>query len=196
MRAKLLFSFLLIVATGSGYAKNIDFCKTIEFDTGSFNYSVIEKASSNSECRERPIPIQYNGVKDTFNLTSQANPTGGASYLTWDESSQSYGYDKDELKSTIHDIVDGKKSFKYIEALTPVVKIKYTPRENGGVVVSDVVFKDEKNNPVSMVRDVYFYSRDNYAAVYSSEPIKCSQKIKVDFINEVESLFESMSINW
>lgn len=196
MKAKFLFIFLLTGIANSGYAKNIDFCKTIEFDTGGFNYSAIEQASSKSECRDKPVPLQYKGIKDVFSLNSEANPTGGASYLTWDESSKTYGYDKDELKSTIQDIVRGSANNKYIEKLNPVVKIKFMPKVNGGVVISDIVFEDKDSKPISLVRDIYFYSQDDYAAVYSSTPIKYSQKINIDFLNEVESLFESMNINW
>ncbi|NMP29360.1 hypothetical protein GW590_21150 [Rahnella sp. SAP-1] len=196
MKIKTLATILAIGVVSSTYAKNIDYCKTIEFDTGGFNYSAIMQASSDSECRDKPVPIQSKGIKDTFILTSEANPTGGASYLTWDESTKTYGYDKDELKSTIHDIVKQSGNDKYIETLNPIVKIKFTPKDNGGVVVSDVIFEDKNNKPISIVRDIYFYSQDNYAAVYSSTPIKYTQKNKISFIDEVESLFESMDINW
>ncbi|QCT20210.1 hypothetical protein FEM41_11385 [Jejubacter calystegiae] len=196
MKIKFLVSIFAMGAAISVYAKNIDFCKTIEFDTGEFNYQVIEKASSNSECRDKPVPIQYKGINDTFNLTSEASPTGGASYLTWDESRKAYGYDKNELKSTIHDIVSQSKENKYIEALNPVVKIKFIPKGNGGVVVSDIVFEDKDSKPISVVRDIYFYSQDNYAAVYGSSPIKCSQEDRILFIEKVELLFESMNVNW
>lgn len=196
MIAKLLVVFLAIGTVSDVYAKNIDFCKTIEFETGSFNYSAIEQASSKPECRDKPVPLQYKGVKDVFSLTAEANPTGGVSYLTWDESSKTYGYDNDELKSTIKDIVRGSAKNKYIKKLNPIVKIKFTPKGNGGVVVSDIVFEDKASKPISLVRDIYFYSRDDYAAVYSSTPIKYSQKNNIDFLNEVESLFESMNINW
>lgn len=196
MEIKIMAAILAMGVVAGTYAKSIDYCKTIAFDTGGFNYSAIRQASSDSECRDKPVPIQYKGIKDTFILTSEANPTGGASYLTWDESTKMYGYDKDELKSTIHDIVKQGGDNKYIEALNPAVKIKFTPKDNGGVVVSDIIFEDENNKPISIVRDIYFYSQDNYAAVYSSAPIKYTQKNKISFINEVESLFESMDINW
>lgn len=196
MKIKILAAILTMGVVACTYAKNIDYCKTIEFNTGRFNYPAIMQASSNSECRYKPVPIQYKGIKDTFILTSEANPTGGASYLTWDETTKTYGYDKAELKSTIHDIVKQSGNDKYIEELNPIVKIKFNPKGNGGVVVSDIIFEDKKNKPISIVRDIYFYSQDNYAAVYSSTPIKCTQKNKVSFIDEVESLFESMDINW
>lgn len=196
MKIKIMAAILAMGVVASTYAKNIDYCKTITFDTGGFNYSAIMQASSDSECRDKPVPIQYKGIKDTFILTSEANPTGGASYLTWDESTKTYGYDKDELKSTIHDIVKQGGSDKYIEALNPIVKIKFTPKDKGGVVVSDIIFEDESNKPISIVRDIYFYSQDNYAAVYGSTPIKYTQKNKIFFIDEVESLFETMNINW
>ncbi|WP_431614753.1 hypothetical protein [Enterobacter kobei] len=196
MRAKFLAVFFAMGTIADIYAKNIDFCKTIEFETGSFNYFAIEQASSKPECRVKPVPLQYKGIKDVFSLTSEANPTGGASYLTWDESSKPYGYDKDELENTIHDIVRESADNKYIEKLNPVVKIKFMPKGNGGVVVSDIVFEDKASKPISLVRDIYFYSKDDYAAVYSSTPIKFSQKNNVEFLNEVESLFESMDINW
>lgn len=195
MKIKILAAILAMGVVASTYAKNIDYCKTIEFDTGDFNYSAIMQASSDSECRDKPVPIQYKGIKDIFILTSEANPTGGASYLTWDESTKTYGYDKDELKSTIHDIVK-QSGNNYIEALNPIVKIKFTPKNDGGVVVSDIIFEDKNNKPISIVRDIYFYSQDNYAAVYSSTPIKYTQKNKISFIDEIESLFESMDINW
>lgn len=196
MRAKLLVVFLAIITITDVYAKNIDFCKTIEFETGNFNYSAIDQASSKPECRDKPVPLQYKGIKDVFSLTSEAKPTGGASYLTWDESSKTYGYDKDELENTIHDIVRGSADNNYIKKLKPIVKIKFVPKENGGVVVSDIVFEDKASKPISLVRDIYFYSQDDYAAVYSSTLIKYSQKNNVEFLNEVESLFESMDINW
>lgn len=196
MKIKIMAAILAMGVVASNYAKNIDYCKTIAFDTGGFNDFAIMQASSDSECRDKPVPMQYKRIKDTFILTSEANPTGGASYLTWDESTKTYGYDKDELKSTIHDIVKQGGSDKYIEALNPIVKIKFTPKDNGGVVVSDIIFKDENNKPISIVRDIYFYSQDNYAAVYSSTPIKYTQKNKISFMDEVESLFETMNINW
>lgn len=196
MRSKLLVLFFAIGTIADAYAGKIDFCKTIEFETGSFNYSVIEQASSKTECRDKPVPLQYKGINDVFSLTSEANPTGGASYLTWDESTNTYGYDKDELNSTIHDIVKQSGDNKYIEALNPIVKIKFTPKDNGGVVISDIIFEDKNNKPISIVRDMYFYSQDNYAAVYSSMPIKYTQKNKISFIDKVELLFESMDINW
>jgi hypothetical protein len=196
MKIRILAAILAMGVVASTYAKNIDYCKTIEFDTGDFNYSAIMQASSYSECRDKPVPIQYKGIKDTFILTSEANPTGGASYLKWDESTKTDGYDKDELKSTIHDIVKQSGNNKYIEVLNPIVKIKFTPKDDGGLVVSDIIFEDKNNKPISIVRDIYFYSQDNYAAVYSSNPIKYTQKNKISFIDEVESLFESMDINW
>lgn len=196
MKIKILVAIWASVVAINAYAKNIDYCKTIEFDTGNFNYPAIEQASSNSECRDKPVPIQYKGVKDVFNLTSESNPTGGASYLTWDESNKTYGYDKGELKNTIHDIVKQSRDNKYIETLNPIVKIKFTPKGNGGTVVSDIIFEDKNNKPISIVRDIYFYSQDNYAAVYSSTPIKYTQENKISFIEKVESLFESMDINW
>ncbi|MGK4351099.1 hypothetical protein ACSMFN_12545 [Enterobacter sichuanensis] len=196
MKIKLLVAIFSMGVVINAYAKNIDFCKTIEFDTGDFNYAPIEQASSNSECRNKPVPIQYKGIKDIFNLTSEANPTGGASYLRWDESNKTYSYDEDELKSTIHDIVKQSGNNKYIEALNPIVKINFTPKGKGGVVVSDIVFEDKQSKPISIVRDIYFYSQDDYAAIYSSALIKFSQKNEIYFLEEVESLFESMSINW
>ena len=196
MKIKLLVAIFSMGVVINVYAKNIDFCKTIEFDTGDFNYAPIEQASSDSECRNKPVPIQYKGIKDIFNLTSEANPTGGVSYLRWDESNKTYSYDEDELKSTIHDIVKQSGNNKYIEALNPIVKIKFTPKGKGGVVVSDIVFEDKKSKPISIVRDIYFYSQDDYAAVYSSALIKFSQKNEICFLEKVESVFESMNINW
>lgn len=196
MQIKLLVAIFTMGIFINVNAKSIDFCKTIEFDTGDFDYSSIEQASSNSKCRDKPVPINFKGVKDIFSLTSEANPTGGASYLIWDESNKTYSYDENELKSTIHDISKQSGNNKYIETLSPIVKIKFTPKGNGGVVVSDIVFEDKNRKPISIVRDIYFYSQDDYAAVYSSEPIKYSQKNNVEFINKVESLFESMDINW
>ena len=196
MQIKILVVILAMGTAIDAYARNIDYCKTIEFDTGSFNYPAIEQASSNSDCRDKPVPIQYKGIKDVFNLTSEANPTGGASYLTWDESNKSYGYDIDELKNTIHDIVKQSRDYKYIETLNPIVKIRFIPKDNGGMVVSDILFKDKNNKPISIVRDIYFYSQDNYAAVYGSTPIKYTHKNKIFFIDKVESLFESMDVNW
>ncbi|ROR07576.1 hypothetical protein [Erwinia sp. JUb26] len=196
MKNKLLVAFLILgVAIGTS-AKDIDFCKTIEFDTRGFNYSYIEQASSDPECRNNPVPLKYKGVSDVFNLTSEANPTGGVSYLTWDELNKTYSYDKGELKNTVSDIVKGNSNYKYLEELHPIVVIKFTPKGNGGVVVSDVIFEDKKHKPISIVRDIYFYSQDNYAAVYSSAPIKYSQQNEMVFINKVESLFETMSIHW
>ena len=64
------------------------------------------------------------------------------------------------------------------------------------MVVSDIIFKDENKKPISIVRDIYFYSKDNYAAVYSSAPIRYTQKNNICFIDEVELLFKSMDINW
>ncbi|WP_312627316.1 hypothetical protein [Scandinavium sp.] len=196
MKVKILAAIFTIGMVINAYAKNIDFCKTIEFYAGDFNYALIEKASSNSDCRDKPVPIHYKGIKDMFSLTSEASPTGGASYLTWDESNKTYSYDKDELNNTIHDIVKQSDNNKYIEELNPIVKIKFTPKGNGGVVVSDIVFEDKNSKPISIVRDIYFYSQDDYAAVYSSAPIRFSQKNEIYFLGKVESLFESMNINW
>jgi hypothetical protein len=196
MKVKILAAIFTIGMVINAYAKNIDFCKTIEFDTGGFNYALIEQASSNSDCRDKPVPIYYKGIKDIFILTSEASPTGGASYLIWDESNKTYSYDKDELNNTIHDIVKQSGNNKYIEELNPIVKIKFTPKGNGGVVVSDIVFEGKNSKPISIVRDIYFYSQDDYAAVYSSAPIRFSQKNEIYFLGKVESLFESMNINW
>lgn len=196
MEIKILVAILTMGASICVYAKNIDFCKTIEFDTGDFNYSAIEKASSDSQCRFKPVPLQYRGIKDTFNLKSEAHPTGGASYLIWDESKKIYGYDKTELKNTVNDIIKRRANWKYIEALSYEVKITFIPKRNGGVVVSDIVFEDNKNKPISFIRDIYFYSLDNYSAIYGSGLIKYSQKNEVDFADRARGLFESMAINW
>ena len=46
MTTKALGAIISIGIIASTYAKNIDYCKTIEFDTESFNYSAIAQASS------------------------------------------------------------------------------------------------------------------------------------------------------
>lgn len=196
MKSKFLFSFLLVGISFSLVAKEIDFCKTISFDSGVFSYPEINNASLDHDCRDNSIPLIYKGIKDSFNLSSEANPTGGASYLIWGEDSKKYSYDKSELASTIHDIISQSPENKYIKHLNPIVRIKFTPKKNGGVVLSDIIFEDEKLNSVSMVRDIYFYSKDNFAATYSSGLINFNQKDNIDFLNKVDVLFETMSIDW
>lgn len=196
MKAKFLFALTLVSSSFSLVAKEIDYCKTISFDSGVFSYPEIKSASSNYDCRTNSIPLIYKGIKDSFNLSPEANPTGGASYLIWDESRKTYSYDSSELSNTIHDVINKSPRNKYIRNLNPIVKIKFIPRENGGVVVSDIIFEDGEMNPVSMIRDIYFYSKDNFAATYSSNVIKLNQKDNLDFLNNVEVLFETMSIDW
>lgn len=41
MKIRILAAILAMGVVASTYAKNIDYCKTIEFDTGDFNYSAI-----------------------------------------------------------------------------------------------------------------------------------------------------------
>lgn len=66
MKIKILVVILAMGTAIDAYARNIDYCKTIEFDTGSFNYPAIEQASSNSDCRDKPVPIQYEGIKNGY----------------------------------------------------------------------------------------------------------------------------------
>lgn len=72
MEIKIVAAILAMGVVAGTYAKSIDYCKTIVFDTGVFNYSAIMQASSDSECRDKPVPIQYKGINDTIILTSEA----------------------------------------------------------------------------------------------------------------------------
>ncbi|MCC8423123.1 hypothetical protein, partial [Photorhabdus thracensis] len=75
------------------------------------------------------------------------------------------------------------------------VKIKTFPRRKGAVVLSDVIFLDKNNEPYSVMKGLFFYSQDNYAAMYYPDPIKYSDKKRIDFLNKVTDLFMTMAIN-
>lgn len=196
MKNKLFIIFLFIIYSASSYAEKINFCKTIEFDTGAFNFTEIKKSSDKNDCRNDPIPLSYNGIKDHFELSGEAYPTGGISYITWDDSEKKFGYDQNELDNTIRDIIKENKKFDYLNGLKYKVNIENTPNNNGALVVSDVVFLDNHNIPVSVIRTLFFYSQDNYAATYYSGPIKYTEDKKIDFLGKVVDLFKTMKINW
>lgn len=188
--------FFVVLFSSVINAKEINYCETIKFDSGIFDYSKIQKASRKEDCRDNPVPIYYKGVKDYFNLTSSAYVTGGASYLTWDKTDKNYHYDEDELRNTIQDIIYKDPKYKYLANLTLSVKINYQPRPNGALVISDVIFKDKKGKDVTIIKDAFFYSKDNYAAVYGSQPIKFTDKNKIDLLKGINDLFNTMVIDW
>jgi hypothetical protein len=187
---------LLCIVPFVSHSEIIDFCKTIEFDTGAFDYSAIKRASSKEDCRDNPIPIIYNNIKDAFYLSPAASPSGGVSYLTWDDSTKKYSYDKFDLDGVIGGLVSKNVNFKYLKNLSYKVTINVEPKKNGNLVIGDVVFFDSTNQPISLMRTLFFYSQDNYAASYYSDPVKYSEHKKIDFINKLTSLFRSMVVNW
>lgn len=189
-------SFILFMAAPLSHAKDIYYCWTIKFNSVEFDYSKIKKASLKKDCRDNPVPIYFKGLKDYFNLTPKAYATGGASYLIWDKVSKNYRYDEDELKKTIQNITDREQKYKYLSNLIPSVNIYYYPRPNGALVISDVIFKDKEGNDVSIIKDAFFYSKDNYAAVYGSQPTKFKEKNKILFLKAVNNLFNTMVIDW
>lgn len=182
--------------TPISYVKEINYCGTIKFHAGIFDYSKIQKASRKEDCHDNPVPIYYKGVKGYFNLTSSAYATGGASYIIWDKTDGNYHYDEDELKDTIRNVIYNNPKYKYLSHLTFSVKINYQPRPNGALVISDVIFKDMDGKGVSIIKDAFFYSKDNYAAVYGSQPIKFTDKSKIELLEGVNDLFNTMVIDW
>lgn len=194
--SSIMFILIIYINPTLSNAKAIDFCKTIEFDTGAFDYSAIKRASLKKDCRDNPIPIIYNNIKDVFYLSSDASPSGGVSYLTWDDSTKKYSYDKSDLDGVIRWLVSKNVNFKYLKNLSYKVTINVEPKKNGNLVIGDVVFFDSANKPISIMRTLFFYSQDNYAASYYSDPVKYSEHEKIDFINKLTSLFRSMVVNW
>lgn len=49
---------------------------------------------------------------------------------------------------------------------------------------------------VSIIKDAFFYSKDNYAAVYGSQPIKFTDKSKIELMEGVNDFFNTMVIDW
>lgn len=49
---------------------------------------------------------------------------------------------------------------------------------------------------VLVLLKMLFYSKDNYAAVYGSQPIKFTDKSKIELLEGVNDLFNTMVIDW
>jgi hypothetical protein len=82
------------------------------------------------------------------------------------------------------------KSLKYH------VNIETFSRKNGALVISDVIFLDRKNAPISLIKTLFFYSQDNYAATYYSGAVQYSDVKRIDYLIKVTDLFNTMEINW
>lgn len=196
MLRNLVISFIIIMNSSFTYANKIDYCKTIEFSAGVFNKIKIQKSSEKDDCREKPVPIFYNGFKDYFYLSKEAYPTGGISYITWDDAKNKYGYDQKELNTTIDKVIKENTNFSYLKSLKYHVNIETFPRKNGALVISDVIFLDKKNAPISLIKTLFFYSQDNYAATYYSGVVQYSDVKRIDYLIKVTNLFNTMEINW
>ncbi|WP_036782972.1 hypothetical protein [Photorhabdus aegyptia] len=196
MKLNMLFALILTVLSFSAYSEKIDYCYTIEFDSGVFNLKALKKASAKNDCRYNHVPLIYNGMKDYFDLSGEAYPSGGIIYIKWNSESKKYSYDIDEINNTLKEAYGKKKQFSYVLNMKYKVEIKTFPRRKGAVVLSDVIFLDEKDKPYSVMRTLFFYSQDNYAAEYYPDPIKYSDKKRIDFLNKVTDLFMTMEINY
>ncbi|MES4613110.1 MAG: hypothetical protein ACTH8P_14575 [Ewingella sp.] len=196
MLRNLTIGFIFIINPEFAYANKIDYCKTIEFSAGVFNKMEIQKSSEKDGCREKPVPIFYNGIKDYFYLSKEAYPPGGISYITWDGAKNKYGYDPKELNTTIDNIIKENTSLSYLNSLKYHVNIETSPRKNGALVISDVIFLDKKDAPISLIKTLFFYSQDNYAATYYSGPVQYSDAKRIDYLIKVTDLFNTMEINW
>ncbi|OCQ51771.1 hypothetical protein Ppb6_02884 [Photorhabdus australis subsp. thailandensis] len=195
MKLNMLFALILTALSFSAYAEKIDYCYTIEFDSGVFNLKSLKKASAKNDCRYNLVPLVYNGVKDYFNLSGAAYPSGGIGYIKWDDVSKKYSYDIDEINNSLKDSYGKNNKFNYVFNMKYKVEIKTFPRRKGAMVMSDVIFLDKKDKPYSVMRTLFFYSQDNYAAEYYPDPIKYSDKKRIDFLNKVTDLFMTMAIN-
>ncbi|MCC8422740.1 hypothetical protein, partial [Photorhabdus thracensis] len=109
MKLNMLFALLLIVLSFSAYAEKIDYCYTIEFDSGVFDLKALKEASAKDDCRYNSVPLIYNGIKDYFGLSGSAYPTGGVGYIRWDDEVKKYYYDKDRLNDAIKDMYSEDK---------------------------------------------------------------------------------------
>ncbi|MCC8422742.1 hypothetical protein [Photorhabdus thracensis] len=195
MKLNMLFSLILTVLSFSAYAEKIDYCYTIEFDSGVFNLKALKKASAKNDCRYNHVPLVYNGIRDHFDLWEAAYPSGGIGYIKWDDENKKYRYDKDEINNTLRSMYSRNKKFRYVFNMKYKVNIKTFPRRKGAVVLSDVIFTDKNNEPYSVMRGLFFYSQGNYAAIYYPDPIKYADKKRIDFLNKVTDLFMTMKIN-
>ncbi|MCC8423124.1 hypothetical protein [Photorhabdus thracensis] len=195
MKLNILFALILTVLSFSVYAEKIDYCYTIEFDSGVFNLKALKKSSAKNDCRYNHAPLIYNGIRDHFDLSRAAEPYSGIVYIVWDSKNKKYNYDKNEIDNTIKDMYSNSKQFSYVLNMKYKVEIKTFPKCKGAVVLSDVIFLDEKDKPYSVMRTLFFYSQDNYAAEYYPVPIKYTDKKRIDFLNKVTDLFMTMEIN-
>lgn len=196
MVRNLTIVFIFIINPAFTYANEIDYCKTIEFSAGVFNKIKIQKSSEKDDCREKPVPIFYNGIKDYFYLSKEAYPTGGISYIAWDDTKNKYSYDPKELNTTIDKIIKENTNLSYFKSLKYHVNIETFPRKNGALVISDVIFLDKKNAPISLIKTLFFYSHGNYAATYCSGVVQYSDVKRIDYLIKVTDLFNTMEINW